>query len=96
MAFLEKLQKQPESVRKAILWVSVIIIGLALFFVWLYITQAKIKDFRKGKFFENIGMPDLNKNMQSIPAIELPATGTPQLSEEEIKELEKSLQESNR
>ena len=94
MALLEKIQKQPESTRKIILWIAVIIIGLALFLFWLYITKVQIKNFQKGKFFENIGMPDFNQSMQNIPAVELPATGTPELSEQELKELEKTLQEA--
>jgi len=101
MAFLEKIsvflknvQKQPESTRKIILWSAVIIIGLGLFFLWLHITENRLKNFQKGKFFENIGTPNFQKEIKNAPAMEVPATETPQLSEEELKELEKLMEEA--
>lgn len=75
MNILQKFQNQPEKVRKAILWLVVIIAGLILFIFWLKNAQEKIKNFQK----EGLGLPSLKEQIEGMPKIEMPET-----SEEEL------------
>ena len=90
MGFWGEIRKQPESTRKIILWTIVIVVGLGLLFFWMYITEKRLKDFQNGKFFENIGMPNLSQNLNNAPAPEIPAANS-----QDVQELEKLLQEAS-
>ncbi len=84
MGFLEKLRGLPESQRKAILWVVVVILGLLLFILWMKNARQKLEGFRGEGLREQFNIPE-------FPVIEMPAVELPEISEEELKELEKEL-----
>jgi len=61
--FLDKLRKQPEYIRKFMLWSIVIILGLILTAIWINGSYKKIQKLKS----ENI-IQELN-----LPKIEMPA-----------------------
>ena len=63
MNFLDKLRKQPEYIRKFMLWSIVIILGLILTAIWINGSYKKIQKLKS----ENI-IQELN-----LPKIEMPA-----------------------
>jgi len=77
--FLEKLQKQPEGVKKIIIWSAVAVVGIGLFFIYF-------KNFKKN--LEKFNMPVLPKiglpKMPEIPEI-------PEEFKTEIKKLGEEL-----
>ena len=93
--FLKNVQRQPESTRKIILWSVVIVVGLVLFFLWLHITEVRLKNFQKGKIFQNLGTPNFQEGLGSVPAMELPEAEAPQLNEQDLNELNNALEQSN-
>lgn len=46
MNILKKLQKQPEHIRKMILWIAVVVVGLGLAIWWIHSSYWKIKEFQ--------------------------------------------------
>jgi len=44
--FIKKLQKQPEHIRKIILWSVVIIVGLVLAVLWIHNSYQEIKNLQ--------------------------------------------------
>ncbi len=84
--FLEKLRKQPEHIRKLILWIIIIIIGLGLSIWWIHSSYWKIKKFPKEEFIENIKLPDFEK--------ELPKMEMPEFPEEELEKLREEIEKS--
>jgi len=57
--FLKKLQKLPESKRKAILWSVIIILSLVLFSWWFKNFNQKMKNFQQEKFIKELNLPEL-------------------------------------
>lgn len=92
--FLKNIQKQPEDIRKIILWSVVIIISLGFFFLWLHTVKIRLKTFQKEKLFESIGVPQLKEELKEMPKIEVPEIKIPELSEEELKQLEEMMKET--
>ena len=86
MDFLDKLRKQPENVRKIILWVTVIIVGLILLTLWIINISQKIKKIEKEKVMEELNLPALKGSLQELPQIELPEE-----AQEEFKKLDESI-----
>lgn len=84
MGFLEKLRNLPVLQRKIILWSVVAMLALVLFILWVKNVRDKLGGFDNQEVREQIRLPE-------IPKIEMPATGLPEISEEELKELEKEL-----
>ena len=64
-SFLKKIQKQPENVRKLILWITVIIIGLILASLWLLNIFQKIQKFNKEDFEKALNLPTLQEKIQN-------------------------------
>ncbi len=58
--FLKKLQNYPENTKKVILWVSVIVVGLALSAVYIFYVRWKITSFQEKGFMESAGLPAIN------------------------------------
>ena len=83
MDFLKKLQKQPDNVKKIILWLAVIFIGIVLAFFWIKGISKKMKELESREFIKDIDI--------SFPKIEIPEIKIPDLSEEELKQLEEEL-----
>lgn len=89
MNFLEKIQNLPEETKKIILWTVIVIIGLALFTLFIKNFQQQLKSFEAEKFKEGLKLPDLGEELKWLPEIEAPNIEMLGISEEELKELEK-------
>jgi len=63
---LQKLQNQPEYIRKIILWAVVIVVGFSLLIWWSKNFQQRIKSF-KGEGFQ--------KELKELPKLEIPKIG---------------------
>lgn len=68
MDILNKLRKQPENIRKLILWITIIILGLVLAVWWIYSSYQGIKKLQAEKIIEELNLPDL----EELPKIEVP------------------------
>jgi len=100
MAFLKKignffknLQKQPEHIRKIILWSVVIFVGLAFLFFWFHDMKIRLNNFQKQKFLESIGVSQLQNQLEQTPEIKMPELETPQINEEDLKKMEEAVKE---
>ncbi|MBZ9578042.1 hypothetical protein KJA13_03360 [Patescibacteria group bacterium] len=63
MNILKKLQKQPEHVRKMILWSVVIIVGLVLAVLWINSSYKGIQKLESQNIIQEL----------NVPKIEMPA-----------------------
>ena len=63
---LQKLQNQPEYIRKIILWAVVVVVGFSLLILWSKNFQQRIKSF-KGEGFQ--------KELKELPKLEIPKIG---------------------
>jgi len=88
MNFLRKLQNLPELKRKIIFWLVIIFISLGLLFLWTQITQMRLKSFKIEKLKEELKIPQFEEELRGLQKFE-----TPEISEEELKELEEALKE---
>ncbi len=66
MDFIKNLQNKPEHIRKRILWVSVIIIGVILAVLWIAISYQRIKGFSKQGFIEETNLPALKEQIENL------------------------------
>ena len=62
MEVLEKIRNLPESRRKIILWIIVVMVGGILGYFWLDDLQEKIKNFEIEKFQKELKLPELEIN----------------------------------
>ena len=92
MRFLENLQKLPESKRKIILWSIIIIIAILFFLFWLRIIKNSLANFPKEGIFKNLESLKIPEGTIKNPR-EIIQENMPQLNEEELKELERLLEE---
>ena len=69
-----------------------ILVGLLLLIFWLNSTKSRIINFQKENYVRDLGVPDLQEKINAIPKIEFPEIALPELSEEELKALEKELE----
>ncbi len=72
MGLLEKVQNLPEGKRKIILWTVVTITALFLGLFWFNNFQKRIKSFKIEKIKEEINIPSLEKELKSLPKLEIP------------------------
>lgn len=72
MSFLKKIQSQPPHIRKIILWSIMIVLGLALAFLWIRIIYVEVREFQKEEFIEGLNLPALNEELKELPKIEMP------------------------
>ena len=94
MSFLAKLQKLPESKRKIILWSIMILVGILLFFLWVKSSQERLKSFHQQEFIEKLQVPDFKKELEKIPQPEMPKVEMPEPTEEELKQLDEMMKET--
>ena len=87
-SFLEKIQKRPESERKIIFWVLVIIFGILFFGGWLLALKENLKGINQNKLRQELRISDLEKQLKELPKVELP-----KIDENQLKDLEKLLEE---
>lgn len=72
MGLVTKIQNLPESKRKIILWVAIIIIGLGLFTFFIKNAQKKMKGFQVEKLREELRLPSLEEELKKLPEIKIP------------------------
>jgi len=72
MDLLKKIRNQPENIRKIILWVIIIIVGLGLAIFWVKNFQKRLKSFQKEELKEKLQLPSLQEKLRGIPKIEIP------------------------
>ena len=73
MDILKKLQNQPESTRKIILWSIIIVIGIGLLFLWSKNFQQKLKNFQIEEFKEELKLPSLEGKLKIPPNLGIPS-----------------------
>jgi len=88
MSFLEKLQRQPKYIRKIILWLVIIIIGLALVVWWLHSSYWRIKEFPKEEFIKKLNFPNPGEKIKELQEIEMP-----KIDEEKLEELKEKIEQ---
>ena len=78
MDILKKIQNQPEKIRKVILWSITILTGISLFILLVKNFQQKYQSFELEDFKGKLNFPSLEKNLKSLPDLdlEIPATST--------------------
>lgn len=59
MNFLDKLLKQPEHIRKLILWITIIILGLILAVIWINSSYKKIQELKSQNFIQELDFPEI-------------------------------------
>ena len=89
MSILDKLQKQPEYIRKIILWGIIIIAGLGLGIWWMYNSYQKMQGFQREEFIEGVNLPSLEEELEKLPKIEMP-----EIDEEKLEELKKEIEKT--
>lgn len=90
MGFLRKLQNQPEHIRKIILWGTVVILGLGLAIWWINSSYRSLKGFEKEKFIEKMNLPNFMQGLEDLPEIKMP-----EINEEELKNLEREINQQS-
>jgi len=86
-----KIQDLPESTRKIIFWVMVIMLSLGLLAWWAQITQNRISSFKGEELKEELGVPFLQEELEKLPKIEMP-----KIDEETLKKIEEMLKEAEK
>ncbi len=71
MEFLKRIQRLPESKKKIILWIAIIIIGFGLLNFWVKNLQQKLKSFKMEEWKKELDLPSLEK-LKEIPKTEIP------------------------
>lgn len=84
---LKRIQNLPLIKRKIIFWVIIVIFGLILFTFYIINIQHKVKTFPIEKSLEELGLPELKKEIEKLPKFEV---------EGEIKELKEDIGEIER
>ena len=84
MSFIKKLQRQPEYIRKMILWSIIVIIALGLSIWWIHSSYWRIKKFPKKEFIEKVNLPSFE---EEFPKIEMP-----EINEEELEKLKEEME----
>jgi len=69
---LTKIQGLPESKKKIIFWLVMIFIGWGLFTFYIKNIQKRLKNFEPEKFKEELKLPSFEKELESLPKIEIP------------------------
>ncbi len=67
MNFLDKIRKQPEYIRKLILWITVVILGLILAVLWINSSYKKDQKLKSQNIIQELNFPEIE-----MPKIEMP------------------------
>ncbi|MFC1789400.1 hypothetical protein ACFLYY_00285 [Patescibacteria group bacterium] len=70
--FLEKIRKLPFNQRKIILWSTITIIALFLLFFFVKNIEKSLKEFRTEDLKKELGIPELQKELNNLPKFEIP------------------------
>jgi len=80
MDFLGKIQSFPLKIRKIILWLVIIILGIGLVWLWTKISVKKFQGFNKEDIIKGLDIPSLKekikKNPPEFPKLEIPGNIT--------------------
>ena len=71
-----------------------ILVGILLFFFWAKSAQKGLKSFPKQEFIEKLQVPDFKKELEQAPQPEMPKLEIPEPTEEELKQLEEEMKET--
>ena len=71
-----------------------ILVGILLFFFWAKSSQERMKSFRQQEFIEKLQVPDFKKELKQMPQPEMPKLEIPEPTEEELKQLEEAMKET--
>lgn len=70
---LEKIQKSPLMIRKAILWTIVVAIGVVLVLIWSKLFLKSFEGLSRENLFEGIETPSIKEKIkEAIPEIVVP------------------------
>ena len=58
MKFLDDLRNKPEHIRKRILWITLIIVGLILGSLWIYSCYKNIERLKSLNIIEDLNLPE--------------------------------------
>lgn len=83
--FLAKLQNQPESTKKIILWLTVIVIGLVLIVIYVKHIQKTIANFNIEDLSRQLNLPSFGEQLKNLPELEMP-----EINEEELRKLQEN------
>jgi len=89
MDILKKIQNLPEQTRKIILWVIVILFGFVFTLAWVQGLKQRLEKAKEERVWEEFQPPQFEEQLKGLPKIEIPEF--PELTEEELKELEEEL-----
>ncbi len=67
MNFLNKLQNKPIYVKKTILWLVIVILGLILTVIWINGSYKKIQKLKSQNIIQELNLPNLE-----MPDLEMP------------------------
>jgi len=59
MKFLDDLRNKPEHIRKRILWLTLIILGLILGSIWVYNCYNNIERLKSLNVIEDLNLPEI-------------------------------------
>ena len=62
--FIKKLQKQPEHIRKIILWSVVIIVGLVLVVLWIHNSYQEIKNLQSKEIIKEQWISNIEQHLK--------------------------------
>jgi len=90
--FIEKLQNQPEGVRKIILWSVVIIVAFCFFAVYIkFFVGKRIEGFQKERIIKELQLPELKEELKNLP---IPGFEAPGVKKEELENVQEIIKES--
>lgn len=58
MKFLDDLRNKPEHIRKRILWVTIVVLGLILGSIWIYSCYKNIVRLKSSNIIEDLNLPE--------------------------------------
>ena len=89
MDILKKIQNLPEQNRKVILWAIVILLGFVFALAWVQGLNERLGKAKEERVWEEFQPPRFEEQLKGLPQIGIPEF--PELTEEELKELEEEL-----
>ena len=87
---LAKLRNLPEGKKKYIVWGITIFVGILLLIWWIPRVGEKLQDVGKSDFAEELSLPELKEQLESIPPIEFPTVSIPEEGEEQVDSSEET------
>ena len=89
MNIIRKTQGLPKETRKIILWVVIIVLGFIFLFAWIQGLKQRLEIMREQRTFEQLKPPQFEEQMRNLPKVQIPEF--PEITEEQLKQLEEEL-----